>query len=140
MGKVRTARKEEHEKVPKTIMDDDFLDKIEVHIKFPKSCTPMIKFANSDKATIEAYERTDMMPRSIKKALIDNPFFYQVVHDMVVNMWDKFNIPLYCIGHVPIPKYYPKVDWSFLCQKVKNDASQMLIMKFRKVTSILSND
>ncbi|KAK3037348.1 hypothetical protein RJ639_030446 [Escallonia herrerae] len=88
-------------------MDDDLWRKCERLVKFTKPIYKMIRFFDSDKAIIgEVYEQMDTMLGLIKDELLDDLLVYDLVHDFVVERWDKMNLPLHCLAYVLVPKYY----------------------------------
>ncbi|KAK3014074.1 hypothetical protein RJ639_010328 [Escallonia herrerae] len=99
--------REEHDNTQQTIMDDDFWRKCERLVKFTKPIYKIIRFFDSDKAIFgEVYEQMDTMLGLIKDELLDDLLVYDLVHDFVVERWDKMNLPLHCLAYVLVPKYY----------------------------------
>ncbi|KAK3003766.1 hypothetical protein RJ639_019604 [Escallonia herrerae] len=116
----KSGVREEHDKTQRTIMDDDFWRKCERLVKFTKPIYKMIRFFDSDKAIIgEVYEQMDTMLGLIKDELLDDFLVYDLVHDFVVERWDKMNLPLHCLAYVLVPKYSLLLGFLSLLQGAK---------------------
>ncbi|KAL7258061.1 hypothetical protein ACSBR1_004224 [Camellia fascicularis] len=97
----------QHDIVHQTIMDDDFWRKAKRVLTITKRIYKMIRFSYSDKAVIgEVYELMDTMLGNIKDTLSNDPIVYDLIHQFVVERWDKMNIPLHCLAYILVPKYY----------------------------------
>ncbi|XP_077219745.1 uncharacterized protein LOC143853935 [Tasmannia lanceolata] len=60
-----------------------------------------------NKAVIgEVYEQMDTMLGQIQDTLSHDQVMYKKIHNLVVERWDKMNIPLHCLAYVLVPKYY----------------------------------
>ena len=67
----------------------------------------MIRFCDTDKAVIgEVYEQMDTMLGNINVILKDDQATNDLIHNLVVERWDKMNIPLHYLGYVLVPQYF----------------------------------
>lgn len=67
----------------------------------------MLRFSDSDKAVIgEAYEQMGTMLGMLQDTLADDGVIYDIIQQIVVQRWDKMNIPLHCLAYILVPKYY----------------------------------
>ncbi|GAB2289937.1 hypothetical protein Dimus_038075 [Dionaea muscipula] len=97
----------QHDTVKKTVMDDDFWSKAKSVLKITKPIYKMLRFCDTDKAINgEVYEQMDTMLGNIKDILAADPVVYYLVHNIVVERWNKMNIPLHCLAYILVPKYY----------------------------------
>ncbi|KAF7146994.1 hypothetical protein RHSIM_Rhsim03G0186400 [Rhododendron simsii] len=48
----------------------------------------------------------DTMLGKLKDILVIDPVVYNLVHQIVVERWNRMNIPLHCLAYVLVPKYY----------------------------------
>ncbi|KAJ4971552.1 hypothetical protein NE237_004651 [Protea cynaroides] len=107
----------EHEEVKRTILDDDFWNKVMAILAFIKPIWEMICFCDSDKVTIgEVYPRLDAMLGCIKDALSESIEVCQVVSDLFMVHWKQMNIPLYGLAYVLTPFYYSGASLTSLAQ------------------------
>ncbi|KAG5561819.1 hypothetical protein RHGRI_004760 [Rhododendron griersonianum] len=97
----------QHDTIKKIVMDEDFWSKTKRVLKITKPIYKMLKFCDTDQAIIgEVYEQMDTMLGKLKDILVTDPVVYNLVYQIVVERWDRMNIPLHCIAYVLIPKYY----------------------------------
>ncbi|XP_028101048.1 uncharacterized protein LOC114300362 [Camellia sinensis] len=102
-----TSSPHQHDIVHQTIMDDDFWRKAKTVLTITKHIYKMLRFSDSDKAVIgEVYELMDTMLGNIKDTLSNDPIVYDLIHQFVVERWNKMNIPLHCLAYILVPKYY----------------------------------
>ncbi|KAL7236186.1 hypothetical protein ACSBR1_019449 [Camellia fascicularis] len=102
-----TSSPHQHDIVHQTIMDDDFWRKAKTVLTITKHIYKMLRFSDSDKAVIgEVYELKDTMLGNIKDTLSNDPVVYDLIHQFVVERWNKMNIPLHCLAYILVPKYY----------------------------------
>ena len=67
----------------------------------------MLRFCDTDQPVIgEVYEQMDTMLGKINDILANDPVVYDLIHKMVVERWDKMNIPLHCLAYILVTKYY----------------------------------
>ena len=67
----------------------------------------MLRFCDTNQPVIgEVYEQMDTMLGKINDILANDPIVYDLIHKMVVERWDKMNIPLHCLAYILVPKYY----------------------------------
>ncbi|KAF9599407.1 hypothetical protein IFM89_036987 [Coptis chinensis] len=107
--KIKKGRSKniEHEKVKKTILDDEFWEKAKLILSFTKPIWLMIRFCDSDKAVIgEVYQRMSDMLSEIKEALLDHWELSDIMEDLINFRWEKMNRPLHCLAYVLTPHYY----------------------------------
>ncbi|GFZ12569.1 hypothetical protein Acr_23g0009540 [Actinidia rufa] len=98
---------DQHDTVQKTVLDDDFWKKAKRVLKITKPIYRMLRFCDTDKAVIgEVYEQMDTTLGNINVILKDDQATYDLIHKLVVERWDKMNIPLHCLAYVLVPKYY----------------------------------
>lgn len=98
---------DKHDAVQETVMNDDFWRKAKRVLRITKPIYRMLRFCDSDKAVIgEVYEQMDTMLGQIKDILSTDQVVYNLIHKLVVERWDKMNIPLHCLAYVLVPKYY----------------------------------
>ncbi|CAL5328732.1 unnamed protein product [Camellia sinensis] len=102
-----TSSPHQHDIVHQTIMDDDFWRKAKTVLTITKHIYKMLRFSDSDKAVIgEVYELMDTMLGNIKDTLSNDPIVYDLIHQFVVERWNKMNIHLHCLAYILVPKYY----------------------------------
>ncbi|KAL7177692.1 hypothetical protein ACSBR2_030955 [Camellia fascicularis] len=102
-----TSSPHQHDIVHQTIMDDDFWRKAKIVLTITKHIYKMLRFSDSDKAVIgEVYELMDTMLGNIKDTLSNDPIVYDLIHQFVVERWNKMNIPSHCLAYILVPKYY----------------------------------
>ncbi|KAL7209969.1 hypothetical protein ACSBR1_031524 [Camellia fascicularis] len=102
-----TSSPHQHDIVHQTIMDDDFWRKAKIVLTITKHIYKMLRFSDSDKAVIgEVYELMDTMLGNIKDTLSNDPIVYDLIHQFVVERWNKMNIHLHCLAYILVPKYY----------------------------------
>ncbi|KAF9593373.1 hypothetical protein IFM89_022072 [Coptis chinensis] len=107
--KIKKGRSKniKHEKVKKTILDDEFWEKAKLILSFTKPIWFMIRFCDSDKAVIgEVYQRMSDMLSEIKEALLDHWELSDIMEDLINFRWEKMNRPLHCLAYVLTPHYY----------------------------------
>ncbi|XP_028074197.1 uncharacterized protein LOC114276609 [Camellia sinensis] len=102
-----TSSPHQHDIVHQTIMDDDFWRKAKTVLTITKHIYKMLRFSDSDKVVIEeVYELMDTMLGNIKDTLSNDPIVYDLIHQFVVERWNKMNIPLHCLAYILVPRYY----------------------------------
>ncbi|XP_058189011.1 uncharacterized protein LOC131306645 [Rhododendron vialii] len=97
----------QHDTIKKTVMEEDFWSKTKRVLKITKPIYKMLRFCDTDQAIIgEVYEQMYTMLWKLKDILVTDPVVYNLVHQIVVERWDRMNIPLHCLAYVLVPKYY----------------------------------
>ncbi|GAV66128.1 LOW QUALITY PROTEIN: DUF659 domain-containing protein/Dimer_Tnp_hAT domain-containing protein, partial [Cephalotus follicularis] len=106
-GKARSVKEK--------VLDDLWWDSIDYILSFTAPIYDMIRFCDTDKPSLHlVYERWDMIIEKVKKAIFyhevkivheESPFF-QVVHGILIDRWNKNNTPFHCLAHALNPKYY----------------------------------
>ncbi|GAV69774.1 LOW QUALITY PROTEIN: DUF659 domain-containing protein/Dimer_Tnp_hAT domain-containing protein, partial [Cephalotus follicularis] len=104
--------------VKEKVLDDLWWDSID-YILSTAPIYDMIRFCDTDKYSLHlVYDMWDMMIENVKKAIYyhevkmvheESPFF-QVVHEILVDRWNKNNTPLHCLAHALNPKFPPHKD------------------------------
>ncbi|GAV74567.1 DUF659 domain-containing protein/Dimer_Tnp_hAT domain-containing protein [Cephalotus follicularis] len=110
-GRARTVKEK--------VLDDLWWDSIDYILFFMTSIYDMIRFCDTDKPFLHlVYDMWDMMIEKLKKAIYyhevkmvneESPFF-QVVHEILIDRWNKNNTPLHCLAHALNPKVPPHND------------------------------
>ncbi|KAL3829149.1 hypothetical protein ACJIZ3_017951 [Penstemon smallii] len=102
-----SSSKLQHEEIKRTILDSDFWEQLKFVLNFTKPIATMIRFCDSDKAVIgEVYQRMEDMLSSIEVILLDKPEILNVVRHILLQRWQKMNIPLHLLAYVLTPFYY----------------------------------
>ncbi|GAV81195.1 DUF659 domain-containing protein [Cephalotus follicularis] len=104
-GRARTVKEK--------VLDDLWWDSINYILSFTAPIYDMIRFCDTDKPSPHLVcDMWDMMIEKVKKAIYyhevkmvheESPFF-QVVHGILIDRWNKNNTPLHCFAHALNPK------------------------------------
>ncbi|GAV83054.1 DUF659 domain-containing protein [Cephalotus follicularis] len=104
-GRARTVKEK--------VFDDLWWDSIDYVLSFTAPIYDMIRFCHTEKPSLHlVYDMWDMMIENVKKAIYyhevklvheESPFF-QVVHEILIDHWNKNNTPLHCLAHALNPK------------------------------------
>lgn len=92
------------------ILDDQFWEKIDYILSFTSPIYEMLRKADTDQPCLHlVYEWWDEMIEKIRVAISKGPHtgdskFYQVVHDVLVERWNKSNTSLHCLAHSLNPR------------------------------------
>ncbi|KAG6491142.1 hypothetical protein ZIOFF_052474 [Zingiber officinale] len=94
------------------ILDDQFWEQIDYILAFTSPIYEMLRKANTDQPCLHlVYEWWDEMIEKMRVAISKGPHsgdskFYDVVHNILVERWNKSNTPLHCLAHSLNPRYY----------------------------------
>lgn len=100
--------------IKERILDDLWWDKIEYILDFTKPIIDMLRTADTDKPTLHLiYEMWDSMIESVKAVIFrhegktyeEESSFYDAVHGILLDRWNKSNTPLHCLAHSLNPRY-----------------------------------
>ncbi|GAV70795.1 DUF659 domain-containing protein/Dimer_Tnp_hAT domain-containing protein, partial [Cephalotus follicularis] len=104
-GRTRTVKEK--------VLDDLWWDLIDYILSFTAPIYDMIRFCDTDKPSLHlVYDMWNMMIENVKKAIYyhevkmvheESPFF-QVVHEILIDRWNKNNTPLHCLARALNPK------------------------------------
>ncbi|CAL5411674.1 unnamed protein product [Camellia sinensis] len=101
--------------VKEKILDDVWWDYIDYILSFTGPIYDMLRACDTDKPCIHlVYDMWDSMIEKVKmsiyrhegKRIDEESTFYNVVHQILVDRWNKNNTPLHCMAHSLNPKYY----------------------------------
>ncbi|XP_049935506.1 uncharacterized protein LOC116258805 isoform X2 [Nymphaea colorata] len=100
------------------IMEDTFWDKLAYFLTFTNPIWCMLREVYKDEPMLhKVYEMWDNMIKQIqfivfehekKNIGLDNSEFFDRIHSILVEKWDKSNTPLHCMAYSLNPKYYTK--------------------------------
>ncbi|XP_020247901.1 uncharacterized protein LOC109825460 [Asparagus officinalis] len=101
--------------VKEKVLDDLWWDKIDFILDFTGPIYEMIRVTDTDTPCLHlVYDMWDTMIEKVKQAIYrhegkrdneESPF-YEVVHKILVDQWNKGNTPLQCLAHSLVPMYY----------------------------------
>ncbi|XP_020251893.1 uncharacterized protein LOC109829166 [Asparagus officinalis] len=101
--------------VKEKVLDDLWWDKIDFILDFTGPIYEMIRVTDTDTPCLYlVYDMWDTMIEKVKQAIYrhegkrdneESPF-YEVVHKILVDRWNKGNTPLQCLAHSLVPRYY----------------------------------
>ncbi|KAL9227765.1 hypothetical protein vseg_003416 [Gypsophila vaccaria] len=107
-------------KIRMLILDDTWWEKVEYFLEFTKPIYTMIRDGDKDSPVLHrVYDMWDTMIEKIKVVVfrkekknldVDSSDFFDAIHNVLVERWDKSNTPLHCLAHSLVPKYY-SVNW-----------------------------
>ncbi|KAJ8428428.1 hypothetical protein Cgig2_003130 [Carnegiea gigantea] len=89
-------------------------DDVEIIVRITKPLFLLIKFCDGDGPKIEkVYKRMDNMIGELKEIIKDNVHKddYPIMEQIVLDRWEKMNIPIHCLGFALNPRFY---DANFL--------------------------
>ncbi|XP_028060997.1 uncharacterized protein LOC114264544 [Camellia sinensis] len=101
--------------VKEKILDDVWWDYIDYILSFTGPIYDMLRACDTDKPCLHlVYDMWDSMIEKVKmsiyrhegKRIDEESTFYNVVHQILVDRWNKNNTPLHCMAHSLNPKYY----------------------------------
>lgn len=84
----------------------------------------MIRFVDGEAQKVgETYKKMDCMIGEIIDAVLNNIHAddHQTMQDILVNRWEKMNIPMYCLGFAFNPFYY---DSKYLSSEAPNGVAR----------------
>ncbi|XP_022156306.1 uncharacterized protein LOC111023231 isoform X2 [Momordica charantia] len=97
------------------VLNDIWWDKIDYILSFTSPIYDMIRACDTDKPCLHLiYDMWDTMIEKVKAAIyrykgkhLDKiSSFYRVVHQILIDRWNKNNTPLHCLAHSLNPRYY----------------------------------
>ncbi|KAG6476013.1 hypothetical protein ZIOFF_065248 [Zingiber officinale] len=94
------------------ILDDQFWEKIDYILAFTSPIYEMLSKADTDQPCLHlVYEWWDEMIEKMRVAISkgahsEDSKFYEVVHNILVERWNKSNTPLHWLAHSLNPRYY----------------------------------
>ncbi|CAL5383489.1 unnamed protein product [Camellia sinensis] len=100
------------------LLDDFWWDQVDYILSFTAPIYDMIRVCDTDRPSLHlVYDMWDTMIEKVKmvickhegKRLEDESTFYNVVHQILVDRWNKNNTPLHCLAHSSNPRYYSDV-------------------------------
>ncbi|CAL5395559.1 unnamed protein product [Camellia sinensis] len=100
------------------LLDDFWWDQVNYILSFTAPIYDMIRVCDTDRPSLHlVYDMWDTMIEKVKmviykhegKRLEDESTFYNVVHQILVDRWNKNNTPLHCLAHSLNPRYYSDV-------------------------------
>uniref|UniRef100_A0A5B7AFB0 BED-type domain-containing protein n=1 Tax=Davidia involucrata TaxID=16924 RepID=A0A5B7AFB0_DAVIN len=105
--------------VKEKVLNDIWWDSIDYILSFTTPIYEMLKACDTDKPCLHlVYDMWDSMMEKVKIAIYrheekryeESSTFYDVVHNILVDRWNKNNTPLHCLAHSLNPKYYSN-EW-----------------------------
>ncbi|XP_038891577.1 uncharacterized protein LOC120080967 [Benincasa hispida] len=100
--------------VKKLVLNDIWWDKIDYILFFTTTIYDMIRDCDTDKPCLHlVYDIWDTMIEKVKVAIYkhegkhpdESSSFYGVVHQILIDRWNKNNTPLHCLAHSLNPRY-----------------------------------
>ncbi|KAG6481700.1 hypothetical protein ZIOFF_058319 [Zingiber officinale] len=94
------------------ILDDQFWEKIDYILAFTSPIYEMLRKVDTDQPCLHlVYEWWNEMIEKMRVAISkgahsEDSKFYEVVHNILVERWNKSNTPLHCLAHYLNPRYY----------------------------------
>ncbi|XXG79431.1 hypothetical protein AAC387_Pa09g0501 [Persea americana] len=107
--------KEKAKAVKDFVLDDIWWDKMTYVLSFTAPIYGMLRVCDTDRPCLHlVYDMWDTMIEKVKgaiyrhegKRLDETSTFYDVVHKILVDRWNKNNTPLHCLAHSLNPRYY----------------------------------
>ncbi|XP_020266352.1 uncharacterized protein LOC109841825 [Asparagus officinalis] len=101
--------------VKEKVLDDLWWDRVDYIIAFTASIYDMIRLTDTDKSNLHlVYDMWDTMIEKVNVVIYrhegkrenDPSSFYDVVHKILVDRWNKSNMSLQCLAHSLNPRYY----------------------------------
>ncbi|XP_022869854.1 uncharacterized protein LOC111389199 [Olea europaea var. sylvestris] len=101
------------------VFDDLWWDSISYVLSFTSPIYDMLRFCDTDKPCLHlVYDMWNTMIEKVrgiiyrneKKVQEEELSFYNVVHRILVDRWNKNNTPLHCLSHSLNPRYYSE-EW-----------------------------
>ncbi|XP_022873161.1 uncharacterized protein LOC111392129 [Olea europaea var. sylvestris] len=101
------------------VFDDLWWDSISYVLSFTSPIYDMLRFCDTDKPCLHlVYDTWDTMIEKVKgiiyrhekKVQEEESSFYNVVHRILVDRWNKNNTPFHCLSHSLNPRYYSE-EW-----------------------------
>ncbi|XP_057490638.1 uncharacterized protein LOC130776428 [Actinidia eriantha] len=101
------------------VLSDVWWDSIDYILKFTGPIYDMIRACDTDTPCLHlVYDMWDSMIEQVKAAMYrhegkmheEDSTFYGVMHQILVDRWNKNNTPLHCLTHSLNPRYYSD-DW-----------------------------
>ncbi|XP_020267247.1 uncharacterized protein LOC109842776 [Asparagus officinalis] len=101
--------------VKEKVLDDLWWDRVDYIIAFTAPIYDMIRLTDTDKPSLHlVYDMWDTMIEKVKVVIYrheskrenDPSSFYDVVHKILEDRWNKSNTPLQCLAHSLNPRYY----------------------------------
>ncbi|KAI8567563.1 hypothetical protein RHMOL_Rhmol02G0131600 [Rhododendron molle] len=101
--------------VKEKVLDDVWWDSIDYILSFTSPMYDMLRICDTDKPCLHlVYDMWDTMIEKVKVAIYrhegkrheDSSTFYEVVHAILVDRWNKNNIPFHCLAYSLNPRYY----------------------------------
>ncbi|XP_020242938.1 uncharacterized protein LOC109821157 [Asparagus officinalis] len=101
--------------IKEKVLDDLWWDRVDYIIAFTAPIYDMIRLTDTDKPNLHlVYDMWDTMIENVNVVIYrhegkiknDPSSFYDVVHKILVDRWNKRNTPLHCLAHSLNPRYY----------------------------------
>ncbi|XP_020265834.1 uncharacterized protein LOC109841315 [Asparagus officinalis] len=101
--------------VKEKVLDNLWWDRVDYIIAFTAPIYDMIRFTDTDKPSLHlVYDMWDTMIERVKTVIYrheskrenDPSSFYDVIHKILEDRWNKSNTPLECLAHSLNPRYY----------------------------------
>ncbi|KAL5725279.1 hypothetical protein ACHQM5_008439 [Ranunculus cassubicifolius] len=103
------------------ILNEVWWDKVEYILEFTKPIYDMLRLADTDEPCLHLmYEMWDSMIEKVKRIIFrhegrgvdETSSFYDVVHKILVDRWEKSNTPLHCLTHSLNPRRNVNVEFA----------------------------
>jgi len=111
---VKNADPDTGAKVANTIKNNDFWDEVKNIVQITKPVFQLIEFCDGEGPKMgEVYKRMYNILGELKEIMKDNVHKddYPLIEQIVLNRWEKMNIPINCLGFALNPRFY---DANFL--------------------------
>ncbi|XP_058210011.1 uncharacterized protein LOC131322634 [Rhododendron vialii] len=101
--------------VRETLLNERWWDKVDYILSFTAPIYDMLRACDTDKPTLHLiYDMWDTMIEKVKLAIYTHEYvqldyeseFYNVIHKILMDRWNKNNTLLHCLAHALNPRYY----------------------------------
>ncbi|WOH08258.1 hypothetical protein DCAR_0727696 [Daucus carota subsp. sativus] len=120
LRRIRRVKEGLEKTVMDTLVSDTWWDKIDYFLKFTEPMMRFFRVADKDSCILHlVYDMWDTMIEDIRSCIFDhededlligNSAFFNDIHKIIEDHWNKSNTPLHCLAHCLVPKYYSQ-EW-----------------------------
>lgn len=120
------------------LVSDTWWDQVDYLLKFTLPMMNFLRAADMDSSMLHlVYDLWDSMIEEVKKIIFEHEgvdlisgqsSFFDAIHSVIESRWNKSNMPLHCLGHSLVPKYYTE-EW---LQGGKKTFKELLQMKMKR--------
>jgi len=108
----RQSSTERATKIKQLILDDHWWDHVEYLLSFTEPILSMIRYTDMDRPCLgEVYDGIDSMIEKMKAIINEHErdprdTFFNQIHQIIEERWDKMTTPLHLLAFALSPKYY----------------------------------